>query len=282
MQEKVLVGELILRFILFVVFTITDNAAPYHRVLQPEEMWLYRYPHSADYYPGRLMWITVISVPMVVLLAFYIVRKDKEDFIQAALGVTMSLFVAGCITNFIKLAVGRPRPDFLSRCYPEGIPDHDIVTDTRKCSGREESVLQGLKSFPSGHSSMSFSSLGFVSLYIGGKLQVFHQGGRGVGWRFIVFLLPLLWSLMIAVSRTSDYHHHWQDVTVGAILGLVVCYTCYRQVYPALNKVNSHLCYTQINRVIDYQLAHRSEPVTPSTTPITTRDTQFKFDAKII
>ncbi|KAL8622632.1 hypothetical protein ACOMHN_009266 [Nucella lapillus] len=270
MSHKNLATELIVRFILIVIFI----------VLQPEELWLYKYPHSVDYYSGHLMWITVFSVPTVVLLGFYLVHRDREDLIQAALGVTMSIFVNGCVTNFIKMAVGRPRPDFLSRCYPDGIPDQVVYKDPTMCTGNAAIVQQGLKSFPSGHSSLSFSSLGFVSLYLAGKLHVFHRG-RGAGWGFLAFLLPLVWALLIAVSRTSDYHHHWQDVTVGTILGLVTSYTCYRQVYPALSKASSHLCYSQLPSAGDFHIMRKSEFDTPSVLPVTLSDQQFRFDAKI-
>ena len=54
---------------------------------------------------------------------------------------------------------------------------------------------------------------------------------------FFWFSAPLL----IAISRTCDYHHHWQDVTVGSIMGLVLAYTCYRLYYPRLSISKSHL-----------------------------------------
>ncbi|XP_076467429.1 phospholipid phosphatase 5-like isoform X2 [Babylonia areolata] len=187
-------------------------------------------------------------------------------------GVTLSIYVTGCITNIVKLLVGRPRPDFLSRCYPEGLPDHMDFTQgvsRMSCPGNEQLVLNGMKSFPSAHASLSFSSLGFVALYVGGKLRVFNRG-RGQGWRFVSFVVPLMWALVIGVSRTSDYHHHWQDVTVGSIIGLVVGYACYHQVYPSLHGVHSHLCHSQVPSALESQNTARPEvfiPVSSSQPP---------------
>jgi hypothetical protein len=41
-------------------------------------------------------------------------------------------------------------------------------------------------------------------------------------------------ALLVAISRTEDYRHHWQDVTIGAILGSLCAYFAYRQYYPSL------------------------------------------------
>lgn len=40
----------------------------------------------------------------------------------------------------------------------------------------------------------------------------------------------------MAISRTEDYRHHWQDVTIGAILGTLCAYFAYRQYYPGLSQ----------------------------------------------
>ena len=44
----------------------------------------------------------------------------------------------------------------------------------------------------------------------------------------ILFSVPL----MLAISRTCDYHHHWQDVTVGSTIGTILAIFIYLQYYP--------------------------------------------------
>lgn len=86
----------------------------------------------------------------------------------------------------------------------------------------------------------------FITWYLFGKLHVFNERGRGQSWRLLISIAPLFIAIGIAVSRTCDYHHHWQDVLVGSILGMSIAYLCYRQYYPALNNNSCHLTYAEI------------------------------------
>nr|GEY42840.1 putative lipid phosphate phosphatase 3, chloroplastic [Tanacetum cinerariifolium] len=85
------------------------------------------------------------------------------------------------------------------------------------CTGKDSLIRDGHKSFPSGHTSLSFAGLIFLALYLAGKLKVFDH--RGHVAKLCVILLPLLMASLVAVSRVDDYRHHWQDISVGGLLG---------------------------------------------------------------
>ena len=93
----------------------------------------------------------VVLVPSVLIVACGIFIKRFRDTRSALLGLTMSLLLNGCITNGIKLMVGRPRPDFMARCFPDGNEVYDGLAPA--CTGAMDAVIEGRKSFPSGHSS---------------------------------------------------------------------------------------------------------------------------------
>jgi len=232
--------EASIRICLLLVFLELEERAPFIRKVQPEEIWLYRNPMTESYVPGHLLWKFVTFVPLSAILVGYAVFRDKADLKAATLVATLNMPLNGVLTDIVKLCVGRPRPDFVYRCWPDGVvPENAFDSEYLNCTGNPEVVLEGRKSFPSGHSSFSFSAWGFVFFYLSGKLGTFHCTRPSPTWKLLLPLVFLVVPMTIAISRTADYHHHWQDVVVGSLLGLSVVWMVYRQHYPPLSSPHS-------------------------------------------
>lgn len=213
-----------------------ERMSPFSRQIHPDEMWLYRNPRRESYVGTSLLWSLALLAPLLMALCRFALARDREDLLQTLLGVSLALGINCILTDMVKLMVGRPRPDFFWRCFPDGELNPEL-----RCSGAPEDVAEGRKSFPSGHSSISFCSLGFMSWWCMGKLRVW--GGRPPGPPGALLLLalaPLTVALAVALSRTCDYHHHWQDVLVGSLMGLGVSFMVYRQHFPPLSSQHPH------------------------------------------
>ncbi|CDO69531.1 hypothetical protein BN946_scf184785.g36 [Trametes cinnabarina] len=132
----------------------------------------------------------------------------------------------------------------IARCIPKaGAADPPLGLSTvAVCTQTAKHILRdGWRSFPSGHSSLSFAGLGFLSFYLAGKLHLFDtRGHTAKAW---LALTPLSGAALVAISRTMDYRHHWHDVLVGSILGVVTAYFSYRQYYPPLHSQICHQPY---------------------------------------
>ncbi|CAH1783673.1 unnamed protein product [Owenia fusiformis] len=236
MDKRILI-EVFGRVLLICIFVYTEELTPFFREIQPEEMWLYKNPRTTSFVPSPLLWM-LVALAQITIIVVGIIRKDKLDTMYALLGINLSTFLNGIVTNVIKNIVGRPRPDFFYRCFPDG-----IYREGMKCTGKLDVIIEGRKSFPSGHSSLAFASLGFLTWFLCGKLQPFTSVGRGQSWRLILTFFPMFLALCTALSRTCDYHHHWQDVTVGSLMGLSFSYLSYRQYYPPVSSEDCHTPY---------------------------------------
>lgn len=246
-RKLYLLTEVVVRVGLVIAFIDLERRAPFTRMIQPEEEWLYRNPMTDSYVPGRWLWRMVALVPLLTILASYAVTRDAVDMVTATMVVTLAGPLNGVLTNIIKLCVGRPRPDFIQRCWPDmKVPPDAFLSPALPCSGLPASIAEGRKSFPSGHSSFAFVTWGFVFLYLSGKLGTFRCVRPAPALHLLLLISCLLVPLAIALSRTADYHHHWQDVLVGSLIGLSTVWVVYRQHYPALSSPQSSKPLTRI------------------------------------
>ncbi|RVW16970.1 putative lipid phosphate phosphatase 3, chloroplastic [Vitis vinifera] len=228
---------------------------PFYRFVGKDMMDDLKYPLKDNTVPVWAVPIYAVLLPIVIFILFYLRRRDVYDLHHSILGLLFSVLITAVITDAIKDAVGRPRPDFFWRCFPDGKDVYDQWGDVI-CHGKDSIIREGHKSFPSGHTSSAscavvvssmmelklgpLQALGFLSLYLSGKIQAFDRKGH-VAKLCIVFL-PLLAASLVGVSRVDDYWHHWQDVFAGGLLGLFsagcplvkacCCIFCYLQFFP--------------------------------------------------
>ncbi|XP_017965717.1 phospholipid phosphatase 5 isoform X2 [Drosophila navojoa] len=245
-------ADIAIRLMIVLVFFKLETMPAFKREIHVEELWLYKNPIRPDIVKSGDLLFLVITVPFVLTSLVYAFTKDRRDFRAASWAWTLAVCMNSIPTSLLKITVGRPRPDFYYRCFPDGVM---VLNETASalgnalldfnCTGKPSIINEGRKSFPSGHSSFAFASFGFVTYYVGAKLHAFDARGRGQTWRMCIAVIPLIVASLVAVSRTCDYHHHWQDVTVGSLIGLFSGYISYRQYYPSIFANNAGKPYVR-------------------------------------
>ncbi|KAJ1973112.1 hypothetical protein H4R35_004292 [Dimargaris xerosporica] len=239
----------ILVIIMALGFFAIDKIHPFQRQFSLADKSI-QYPMKPDTVTPAMLIVVSFLVPIAsvfVVAVFH--RRSWFDLHQGWLGCMLALTMTIIVTHTIKITAGRHRPDFLSRCKLDlsdgNTPEDPIygLSTTAICTQTNEKIMrEGMKSFPSGHASLSFAGLTYLTLYLAGKLHLYDQRGHTI--KTFVVIMPLLGALLVAVSRTVDYRHHWQDVTVGSIIGIVCAYFAYRQYYPNLASPLAHRPYS--------------------------------------
>uniref|UniRef100_A0A1L8DYT5 Putative lipid phosphate phosphatase n=2 Tax=Nyssomyia neivai TaxID=330878 RepID=A0A1L8DYT5_9DIPT len=138
-------------------------------------------------------------------------------------------FGAACsqlTTDIAKYSIGRLRPHFYSLCQPiraDGTSCNDTVNlgvyieDFHCFNDSTERLLKEMRlSFPSGHASFSAYTLIYLSIYL--QVRLTWSGSKLVRHFLQFLLLMMFW--FTALSRVSDYKHHWSDVLGGSLIGV--------------------------------------------------------------
>ncbi|KAK9039796.1 hypothetical protein V6N11_014985 [Hibiscus sabdariffa] len=203
---------------------------PFHRFIGQDMMTDLKFPFHKDTIPMWAVPVIVVFVPFFIFGIYYYWRRDVYDLHHAVLGILYSVLLTGVITDSIKDAVGRPRPNFFYRCFPDGKAVFSKVNGDVVCHGDAKIIKEGYKSFPSGHTSWSFAGLCFLSWYLSGKIRAFDREGHVA--KNCIVIIPVLIAVLIGISRVDDYWHHWTDVFAGALIGSSMAAFCYLQFFP--------------------------------------------------
>eukprot|EP01027_Heterolobosea_sp_BB2_P019066 GEZU01026784.1.p2 GENE.GEZU01026784.1~~GEZU01026784.1.p2 ORF type:complete len:294 (+),score=43.55 GEZU01026784.1:1611-2492(+) len=203
------------------------------------------YPFAEETVPAWLLFVLVAATPIVVILLSQLFIRNLVDLFTSVLGLLESGFATFLFVNYTKIITGRLRPDFLARCQPD---------TNLECTGNPEDVEDGRLSFPSQHAATAFAGLGFLALYLLGKLRTFKSHKKeyyrhGNFWHFVPCAIPLGVAVWISVTRYTDYKHHPSDIFVGAAIGSAFAYLCYRLHYPPVTAKYSNMPLVQIAKM---------------------------------
>jgi len=234
MNERYRVAfDIALLLILLSIGFSLEFAEPYEKFLNENLIYRLRYPMKKNSVPTAVL--PFISILFPLLCIFLCSKMDtsgrRARSTAASLGLLLSVAISFVFVNSVKQACGNYRPDFAARCWGSATAD-PVWKEYGKpdCGNLEnESLLndvrQGRRSFPSGHTSMSFSGLFYLSLYLMYYLKCF--GGSRTNterteafvWKVLISLAPLSVAVGVAITRIRDMWHHPEDVIVGSLLG---------------------------------------------------------------
>ncbi|KAI9141866.1 phosphatidic acid phosphatase type 2/haloperoxidase [Paraphysoderma sedebokerense] len=229
---KVIIIDFLVVIVLAAAAYLVDRIPPFERKFFTDDDTI-RYPYKdKDTVPESMLILYAGIIPLisVILISIFIKKgnylKEMPIAVNALLLACVSTIL---LTHIIKISAGRLRPDFLARCKPQQIESSSEAT----CTGDPAVIIEGRKSFPSGHASFSFAGLSFLAFYLAGALKAYVDVRRH-SWKVAVTMLPIFGAFLIAISRTTDYRHHYQDVFVGGLIGLIFAFGTYRFFYPTL------------------------------------------------
>ena len=118
-----IIHELLARLFLLILFLYLEWQKPFQRVIHKEELWLYSNPTTSSYISGAQLWIFIVFPLPFLPIVYHVIANTKKtkpnlfksDLVSSTLAITLLLPLNGVITDLIKNAVGRPRPDFAYR-----------------------------------------------------------------------------------------------------------------------------------------------------------------------
>ena len=191
------VGVVLLVFLAFLMDAPIERFVPGN----PDPRW-----HAAAQFVTTYANLPVLLVAAAALLALGLWKRNKF-WMTLAVALVLSSCLAGVVATGVRATTGRTRP---TAKEPQGW--YGIRHDSQWLIGRYD-----FNSFPSGHTA---TAMGFAGVLLLGVRR----------WRGPAVLLGVL----MGWSRVFLGCHHFSDVFVSALIGLVVGYLTWHRLIPAL------------------------------------------------
>ncbi|XP_050520170.1 putative phosphatidate phosphatase [Daktulosphaira vitifoliae] len=236
--QKIAVDIVCLGSVGFSVLIFYLSGEPYQRGFYCNDESI-RYPFRESTVPSSVLYSVGLGLPTLVILTVeYLLQKSEQAqyslfgknipnwVFSAYNNLLWFLFGAACsqlTTDVGKYTIGRLRPHFLDVCGLSKIctePGNqfryieDISCENSDDHRKKDSRL----SFPSGHSSLSFYCMVYLAVYLQSRIKIAKYGMAKSFFQFIVILM----AAYCALTRVSNYKHHWSDVLAGTLLGSLI------------------------------------------------------------
>ncbi|KAI5969981.1 hypothetical protein CANMA_001021 [Candida margitis] len=231
--------------LIYIFFQVVEHWEPFHRQFYINDpRILHPFATQQRVTDDQLyVYSTLIPSVIIIITSLFIAptNVDKLHLIQLSLlGLLFSVSSVSVLTDILKCWIGNPRPDFIARCGPKPQTPLDMLVDIGVCTSPlgDMYLSDGLKSTPSGHSSMAFGGLLYLSLWYIGQLQVLTREKHRMGL-LLVSGLPIVFAAYIALSRTQDYRHHFFDIAFGSLLGIVFAWFSHWKYFGKLTSSQS-------------------------------------------
>lgn len=259
---------------LIFLWFVSERAAPFTREFIISDPTINHSHVTVERVSSEACILYTIIIPFFALIGLSAIMAPRPQDRVKFMSITLSTFLIaaffnGFITNFLKIYMGRHRPDFIARCIPSKRAPIDKYVTIEVCTNEDlDFILEGMKSTPSGHSSTAFVGLVFFCLWTYGQINAYKTYGSKAS-KLLFSFFPLLLAVYIALSRTEDYRHHFIDIILGTLLGSSIAYFFYRKEFPRVNHKTSHIPYClgsdgagddhYYDRVEDVQLESQSQ-----------------------
>ncbi|KAK3919395.1 Putative phosphatidate phosphatase [Frankliniella fusca] len=226
------VGIPVLLFFLF--------GKPYHRGFYCNDESI-MYPFKESTVTSTMLYIIGLFLPIsvIIITEIFIHRAAAGHVAHTFMGRAIrswawnsykfiGVFLFGAVssqltTDIAKYTIGRLRPHFFAVCQPNincSLPEnqHKYFVDF-KCTANigSRKLKEARVSFPSGHSSFSAYTMLFLALYLQARMT--FKGSKLLRHGMQYVCLMLSWAT--AMSRISNYKHHWSDVLAGLLIGSI-------------------------------------------------------------
>lgn len=223
-QFKRFIPDWITVLLLFLIFFfIVDPAYPFARKFIIDDSRLQHEFTSHERITDKQLYFLAGLLPLGLIL---LSRDDIHTKQINILGLCVSLSVNGVFTDILKNLIAGHRPDFIARCHPMGNVPSSRLVGIEVCTAPlgKKMLMDGMKSTPSGHSSISFSGLLYLYLWI---IDYFKISRTSPLYHHIAAFVSVLLAIYICLSRTQDYRHHFFDIILGSAIGAFIASISY-------------------------------------------------------